>query len=545
MDNQLIRTKHFQLLKEKFYATLYPETSPTSLLYLILRKAEVNIAISEQEQDWLESHRLHKTLAVIQLAQYQAQEKQRLEDEFNHLKHQYQIPGYFDLSTSSSLYTILWKLEYEHQVTDNDVQWLFTQHLDEQARLAESVTEFTRLKQQYKVGNIEPFRPDERLYPILKKLEKLEALCEAESEWLLDTGLFDTFDIFKQQEKNRNLHLEFLELKHKYGLDAHPENSTYSFLFSILKRIDANEPLDGDELNWLKQEDLLKLIEINQELKNRQKFEHLKVQYQVNEPEQIPFSEELFELLNAIDAKKCLSDRDIEWPVEYAHWLRFRTLKKKYRLVGPKLPFQPFYDIMVKLEEGRRLDGEQIIQLFHDKYLWRDGLIAKAYHRLEAQFYTEELQRTGNKWNIPSAVSDWRKADELEKALQLSDQLNLKQIKDSKLKAAILTTRGQTLRDMGRLNEARSCAQISVNLQPDDHRPYTLMATILDRMQSYEAQEWWSEAIAHGADPGEQDYEMKRWVRNLKDPQERDKIARSLLKKDPKRYDWAKDYLRD
>jgi len=341
MDNQLIRTKHFQLLKEKFYATLYPETSPTSLLYLILRKAEVNIAISGQEQDWLESHRLHKTLAVIQLAQYQAQEKQRLEDEFNHLKHQYRIPVSFDLSNSSSLYTILWKLEYEHQVADDDVQWLFAQHLDEQARLAEAVTEFTRLKQQYKVGNIEPFRPDCRLYPILKKLEKLEALCEAESEWLLDAGLFDTFDIFEQQEKNRKLYLEFLELKRKYGLDDYPENSTYSFLFSILKRIDANEPLDGDELNWLNQEALLKLIEINQELKNRQKFEHLKVQYQVTEPEQIPFSEELFELLNAIDAKKCLSDRDIEWlnmPMSFV----LTPLRKSIALLIQNCPFNRF-----------------------------------------------------------------------------------------------------------------------------------------------------------------------------------------------------------
>ena len=77
---------------------------------------------------------------------------------------------------------------------------------------------------------------------------------------------------------------------------------------------------------------------------------------------------------------------------------------------------------------------------------------------MEAVFAEQEYQRTKNKWFLVNASSYWRKADEPEKALHLTEQIDFKKIKEAKLKQALLTTRGGALRDLGNLTDAEKCA---------------------------------------------------------------------------------------
>ncbi|WP_228059270.1 hypothetical protein [Nostoc sp. LEGE 06077] len=65
-------------------------------------------------------------------------------------------------------------------------------------------------------------------------------------------------------------------------------------------------------------------------------------------------------------------------------------------MIDPTLPMQPFYEIMLKLEKKERLDILLVTQLIEKNMLSRDGKIAIAHSRLEAEFYEQKFKRTGN-----------------------------------------------------------------------------------------------------------------------------------------------------
>lgn len=198
---------------------------------------------------------------------------------------------------------------------------------------------------------------------------------------------------------------------------------------------------------------------------------------------------------------------------------------------------------MVRLENRERLDSLMVAQLIVKKQLSPNGQIAITHHTLEANFYEKEYQRTGNKWNLVSASSDWRKAKQPEQALELTNNLNLNKIPDDELKSALFTTRGTAFRDIDNLGEAKKCADQAIDCYPHGYEPYFLMATICKKQgNDYEYEYWKDEAVQRGAEPGDEDYELKRRVKNIKDENERQKVVEYLLKEDPQRYAWAKSY---
>ena len=97
---------------------------------------------------------------------------------------------------------------------------------------------------------------------------------------------------------------------------------------------------------------------------------------------------------------------------------------------------------------------------------------------MEAVFAEQEYQRTKNKWFLVNASSYWRKADEPEKALHLTEQIDFNKIKEAKLKQALLTTRGGALRDLDNLINAEKCALQAIEYWSKSHNPYTLLGAI-------------------------------------------------------------------
>ncbi|WP_292862648.1 hypothetical protein [Nostoc sp. LPT] len=165
-------------------------------------------------------------------------------------------------------------------------------------------------------------------------------------------------------------------------------------------------------------------------------------------------------------------------------------------------------------------------------------------YRLEAEFYEQELGRTGHKWNIPTASSFWRKANEPERALKLTN-IDLNRVNDNNLKSAILVTRGAAFRDSDKLNDSENCAKKAMEHQPDSHQPYTLMGAICYDRYDYEQGDYWFEqAIQRGAETEDIDAERKRVIRSTKNEEKRHEAAEYLLKKDSVRYAWAKAYLK-
>ncbi|WP_244142170.1 tetratricopeptide repeat protein [aff. Roholtiella sp. LEGE 12411] len=243
-------------------------------------------------------------------------------------------------------------------------------------------------------------------------------------------------------------------------------------------------------------------------------------------------------------------------------------MKLKYDVLGyqDKSHTSLLYTILQKLELKERLEATDVAWLQENKtevpqaqysyYRWQEepkyqrnklfsGKILIAYHTIEATFYEQEFQRTDNKWNLANASSHWRKADKPEQALQLTNNLEFDQIKENKLKSALLTSRGGAFRDIEKLDKAENCARQAIEYQPKSHHPYTLMGAIcFERHQYSDGEYWFQEAIKRGANPRDMDSEIKRVVKNAKGENKRREVIEYLLKKDSQRYAWAKYYFK-
>ncbi len=583
------RLEHFTSLKSKYEATKYNDSSPASLLYLILRKVDLGIELSDLEFNWLGESELKETLeAIKQEQQHRFQELGNLEFEFSKLKSKYKATKYNISWQSSRLYFIFLKLESGNLLTDSEVKWLISNGLHETNQIAQELKRFTQLKSKYKATQYQDSYPDSKLYQILKKLELTEHLSNSEYNWLINNQLLETAEIFKQQESVEEA--KFAELRDKYQANTHSELSLSSPLYLILQNIDAKNNLSESEINWLEQQGISETIAIAQELEQTREFAALKAKYKATEYQDSTPKSHLYKILKRLELSNQLGEQDINFLkkrklteiIEIANekytstlkskidfgellneseieWLKnnkrediivlaqqkhFAILKRKYGLIYLSLALEPFYGIMVKLEKKERLDPKLVLQLMEEELLSLDGKIALAYYRLEAEFYEQKFHRTGHKWHIPTASSYWRKAEEPEQALKLTN-LDLSQIRENKLKSAVLVTRGAAFRDMDNLADAEICAKNAMEYQRDSYQPYTLMAAIAHDRGDYAKRDYWYEqAIKRGAKAEDIDDERKRLVRSTKDDNKRHEAAEYLLKKDSQRYAWAKSYLK-
>jgi len=569
MDNSELQKRHFTGLKEKYQIGQYKCAASDSFLYLILRKAELGIQVTNLEFQWLTENHLFRAIEIISLQQYQAEDKKKLEADFLQLRTDYCIPKNLELPLSSPVYSILWKVDTGCTLADSELALLDSNGLANTITLIQNILNFSRLKVDFQATKHLNHLPEEPLYSILKKLNEREKLTDSEAEWLLELDFEETLEIHWQQENERKAELNFLKLKSKYQVDSHPATSIHSSLYSILKKLDSEEDLERNECEWLQQQSLNELIAIDRDRKNRSCFVKLKgkykaTQYQISDPSShlflILINLEISELkisnisrdLKALakNGEFQITEENIQWlskeglieTAEIAKQAHFRALKGEYQIVG-QLAIDPFYEIMLKLEREERLDPKQVIQLIEEGRLSRHGKIAIAHHRLEAIFYEENYQRTGNRWNLPSASSNWRKANEPEIALKVTENMNWNKVKESDLKSALLVTRGAAFRDLAQLDEAENCATQAMECQPGSHQPYTLMGAICYDRSKYPAGDHWFEMAAErGAD--DTDDEIKSIVRMTKEKDKRREVVEYLLNKDPNRYKWAKSYLK-
>ncbi len=515
------------------------------------------------------------------------QEIGNLEFEFSKLKSKYKATNHDVSWQSSRLYFILLKLESGNLLTDSDIKWLRTNDFYETNKIAKEIKLFTQLKSKYKATQYQNSYPDSKLYQILKKLEIKEQLSNSEYNWLTNNQLLETAEIFKQQESVKEAH--FTQLRNKYQANKYPDLSLSSPLYLILQNIDAKNNLSGSEIKWLEQQELSETTTVAQELEQTRDFAVLKAKYKATEYQDSSPKSHLYKIFKKLELSNQLGEQDInflkkrkltevikianekyvstlkyqinlgellneselEWLNNnkreditiFAQQKHFEALKRKYRLVDPVLPIEPFYEIMVKLEKKERLDLKLVVQLIGEGLLSRYGEIALTYYKLEADFYEQEFHRTGHKWHIPTASSYWRKADEPEQALQLTN-LDLSQIKENNLKSAILVTRGAAFRDMDNLANAEVCARKAMEYQPESYQPYTLMGAIsYDINKCSEGDYWFEQAIKRGAKTEDIDDEIKRIFRRKDNDGKRHEAAEYLLKKDSQRYVWAKFYL--
>lgn len=553
MNGSQRQIKHLASLAIRYNVGKYKNDNSVNFLYFILRKAELGIQITDLEFQWLADNSLYSAIGALRDAQkFRIKEQKRIEAQFSELRVKYRIPENLELPLSSPIYSILWKLDTESKIQDTELKLLNKSGCTETVTLIPDILNFSKLKIKYKATQYLNQFPEDPLYPILQKLDLKEQLSDVEANWLLKCELDTTLEIYWQQDKEKQAEIEFSELKSKYQLSSHQDTSISSPLYSVLKKLKAKQELEDSECKWLDEQNLTRLIEIERVRKQKRIFTQLKSKYKANQSKNLDISSHLFTVLEKIEIDR-VSEADIQWltreklteTVKIARQIHFKTLKNKYQILDPKLPMNPFYEIMLKLEREERLDPKQIVQLIIEDRLSSNGKIATAHYRLEAIFYEREYQRTANKWNLPSASSNWRKANQPKKALEITNKIDWNQVKELKLKSALLVTRGGAFRDLDRLNDAETCAKQAMECQPNTHQPYTLMGAICyDRHELLKGDKWFDMAVERGAKLENIDDEIKKIVRMTKDKDKRQEVVKHLLRKDPKRYAWAKSYLK-
>lgn len=170
---------------------------------------------------------------------------------------------------------------------------------------------------------------------------------------------------------------------------------------------------------------------------------------------------------------------------------------------------------------------------------WTDAL-QKAFHALEAEALTKAWEASGDPWDAVTASAHWRKADEPEQALRLTEAARAQIGPNPKLHSALATTRGGAMRDLRRLDEAKALASEAHGLTPSDYRPCTLLGAVHIELGDLQAgREWYAKAESLGASRQAIDNELRGLlVRSSIEEQQR--IRESLLGQDPERFSWLR-----
>lgn len=558
------------ILYEKYKVLQHQDLLSLKPLSFILTKAELGKDLTSSEWQWLKQHQLSNAIEVIKsqenyrsslhkkvinelsqiwsdrymfykllvepdidseaaLVLYKVNAKERLSNaetrfvndsyhkvlDFNDSKQRNGIVESIPFGEEAA--NILSKLERKVQFSTADIDWIYKHNYP--SLFSALKNQFSLLQSKYKTDTHDDSVVNNMsLYLILQKLEEKKILNESEFQYLKENNFDETINIAQQ--------IEFTDLKQKYQATQIQEDNVSSHLYKVLKKLEANISLPEQDINYL----------IKRKLSETLKFVYKK---------------QIDSLKQKINSGHGLRPDDVTWCNQNnCEDIIFSWLKKDYEVEHRKdTPESRLYPILKKLEASQRLNDEEVVWLQAERLLKtrlkdRDYSVPTrifiTHHTLEAKFHESEFQRTKNHWSFASASAHWRKAECPEHALKLTENLNLKQIKPAKLRAALLTTRGGALRDCDRRKEAEVCALEAIDHFQDSHNPYTLMGALCYDKKDYETgDKWFEEAVKRGAKFDEQDAEIKRILCKIKG-QERKELIDHLLKRDPHRFAWVK-----
>lgn len=156
----------------------------------------------------------------------------------------------------------------------------------------------------------------------------------------------------------------------------------------------------------------------------------------------------------------------------------------------------------------------------------------------------ERFDKTGDIWQAINANSHFRKTNRSGKGLSLVGSINVDSLKDKHQHSALLTTRGGSYRDLGRLPEALSVAERAHALNPKSYHPCTLLGAIHYELREFGLGDaWFAKAVERGAKQDVVDGELRSLLRSVGADKQRE-IADHLLRSDPLRYAWVKSVFR-
>ena len=213
-----------------------------------------------------------------------------------------------------------------------------------------------------------------------------------------------------------------------------------------------------------------------------------------------------------------------------------KSLKLKYDLKSFENEgiTSPLYVILLKLENKykERLISEEID--------WLEKKGTDDAYKLLGQYYILEYNRYPDDWHIIKGAKYFRKANKPEVAISA-----LKNIKnnESRIKGAKLTVIAAAYKDSNELDVSENYAIKAVAIAPDSYYPHNVLGAIYYQTgQPEKGDKHFDRAIQLGSNPKTSESEIKKSLA-LAGKKEQIYVAKYLLKKDPKKYNWAEKYL--
>ena len=222
---------------------------------------------------------------------------------------------------------------------------------------------------------------------------------------------------------------------------------------------------------------------------------------------------------------------------------RRRMLWEKYDIDYVESPdMRRMMQILDRLENGAGLAEDDVVWLKTRDHF--SPAIRRVFHENEAELCRKEFEKTGDIWQAINANSHFRKANLSEKGLSLVESINVDSLKEKHQYSALLTTKGGSYRDLGRLPEALGVAEKAHALNPKSYHPCTLLGAIHYELREFgQGDAWFAKAVERGAKQDVVDGELRSWLRRVGADKQRE-IAAHLLRSDPLRYAWVKSIFR-
>ncbi|KAF3887088.1 MULTISPECIES: hypothetical protein [Nostocales] len=187
------------------------------------------------------------------------------------------------------------------------------------------VKHFMHLKSKYQATAYQDSAPSSLLYLILQKLDLGIKLTQIELDWLKEHKLFETVEHILKEEQRKaeeiiKLENEFYSLKSQYKIPNYWnsfKNDISNPLFAILWKLNAENQLNHDEIEWLKSNQLFATVIMIEEMELQQQFLALKEKYHATKYHDLSPYNPLHTILKKLDTKTRLEDFEIEWLINH------------------------------------------------------------------------------------------------------------------------------------------------------------------------------------------------------------------------------------
>lgn len=188
--------------------------------------------------------------------------------------------------------------------------------------------------------------------------------------------------------------------------------------------------------------------------------------------------------------------------------------------------------ILLKVHDRAELNEREIAVLRRAPYIQ----VLQQHYRHRAEEFLASYQRSHDEWDLVNACKCLRAAGAPNEAVAASDAALGRQARVSRARAALLTTRGGSSRDLGELTDARRSAELALELEEEDRYAETLLGAICFMEGRYD------QGIEHfrraKATPRDEEEELRRVLREVPAPTRKEIVA-YLLKRSPVRFEWA------